>query len=271
MVLLAVGTTVTAAVVAHQLGYFDRPDFEQASSLCRTTSSGLQFIAVVAISTDPNIAGASDALYEGVQRGLESLEQGNKMLERAAGIYGTPRGSKRVRVGIFGDELTTEGHSRWGAGWAVAMSKFRDIEKLLESVQQASGLTEDLRAVRVEGPQVLKATIPWRNKFTPMVGAMVQWSRAFDAYCDLECTADCGRQGVDGTICMEVAVLDENDQFVWVDYILLHGDTCEVWDDAFPELVTFTNPKETVIETVSGETNDEEVSSKKNPSECEEL
>ena len=243
------GSGIVAAVTAYQLGYFDRPEFEITSSLCRNTSSGLQFIGVIAISTEGNISSVSDRLDDGVLKGIRALENGDSMLKRASDLYGTPKDSDKVRLSLFGDDIEAQdgASARWGAGWAVAVAKFRDIQKVIENIQGSSGLNEEIRAVRVEGPGVLKATIPWRNNFTPVVGAMIQWGRAYDAFAKHECTADNGRDGQEGTICMEMSVCVADDRIVWVDFVLLHNDTSELWDDAFPEKVSFSvkNSEET--------------------------
>jgi len=237
MALLA-GTTVVAGVTAYQLGYFDRPDFEKVPTLCKNTSSGLQFVGVIAVSTEQNITATSDRLCDGVLKGIKSLERGEQMLRLAADVYGTPKGSDKVRMALFGDTPEASESPRWGAGWAVAVAKFRDLRKVLSDIQEASELTEEIRVVRVEGPGALKATVPWRGSFTPVVGALVQWGRAYSAYAKLKCTADNGRNGEDGSICMEISVMVPDDGFVWVDYILLYQDTSELWDDAFPEIIT---------------------------------
>jgi hypothetical protein len=43
------------------------------------------------------------------------------------------------------------------------------------------------------------------------------------------------RRGEEGAVACEVYVTGPNDSCEYIDYIVLMGDTKNVWDDAFPE------------------------------------
>jgi hypothetical protein len=121
-----------------------------------------------------------------------------------------------------------------------------EIQKVVDAVQEKSGLTETIRAVRLGNDRVLKATIPWRTFLTPVVGAMLHWSRAFKAYMEGGYSSTCGRPDEEGSIALEVYLSGPRDSMEYIDYIVLFGNTKNVWDDCFPvEGTTATNNEAT--------------------------
>lgn len=235
---------VSAAVAAYAVGVFDEVEFQEQPKLTRNDPGSHQFMAIVATSRSKNMVGQIESVAAEALMGILAMSNGEQMLQRAAKVYGTPEGCSRCRVAIYIDDPQTTLHPRWAVGWLIAAVSYREVEKSIDAVQVASGLDGSafpIRVVRLDGPKSLKATVPFRNKLTPTIGAYLHWSAAFEKYLALGCTADCGRAGEqDGSVAMEIYVTkhtpDQTEETVaWIDYVLLYGNTSTLWDDAFPE------------------------------------
>lgn len=237
---------MASAAVAYFVGAFDDVEFEEQTRLTRNSAGALQFMAIVATSTSRNAVGLMDTLSEACKDGIMAVESGEKMMQQAAKIYGTPEGCDCCRVAIYIDDPQSTKEPRWAVGWAIAAPTFREISKIVDDIQAASGLdseTTPIRAVRLEGPRFLKATVPFRNKLTPTVGAYLHWKGAFDKYNAMDCKADCGRKSEeDGSVAVEIFVTKPPEETIaWIDYILMYGNTATLWDDAFPEALQLGN------------------------------
>jgi hypothetical protein len=230
---------VSAAATAYSVGVFDEVVFKEQTRLTQNAPGSLQFMAIIATCTSKDGLGQMDSISADALKGIMAMKNGAEMLRLAAKMYGTPEGCNRCRVAIYIDDPQTTTHPRWAVGWVVAASTLREIQKITHDIQEASGLdgnTFPVRAVRLEGPKSLKATVPFRNKLTPTIAAYLHWSAAFEKYTALGCTANCGRASEqDGSVAMEIFVTKE-ETMAWIDYILLYGNTSTLWDDAFPEI-----------------------------------
>lgn len=231
-----------SAAAAYFVGAFDEVEFEEQTRLTRNSTGTLQFMAIMATSTNKNISGLMDTLSKASKEGIMAMPNGELMMQQAAKIYGTPEGCNGCQVAIYIDDPQSTKEPRWAVGWAIAANTFREMNTLIDNVQEASGLdrkTTPIRAVRLEGPRSLKATVPFRNKLTPTIGAFLHWKAGFEKYMALDCQADCGRKSEeDGSVAVEIFVTKSpGETIAWIDYILMYGNTATLWDDAFPEIV----------------------------------
>jgi len=221
-----------AGVLVWQLGLFDRPKFEYQETLLDR-----ELYAIVA-TTKGNVGKQVAKIAEGTLKGIESLPNSKELFESAAKLYpGTPEGAEKLALGLYFDDPkeVPEGEQRWALGWAVESPKggFGKIRSLVDKVQEASGLSEPIRAVRISKGRALKGEIPWRNFFTPMVQPRIQWNRAFQAY--EKGGFEDPKTVYKGPIALEVYVTGVKDSFHHIDYVVLFDNTKHTWDDCFPE------------------------------------
>jgi len=222
-----------AGVLVWQLGLFDRPKFEH-----QETFLPRELYAIVAVTKGDVRPKVFEKLITGTLKGIESLPDSTKLLESAVKIYpGTPEGAEKLALSVYFDDPVDvkKEEQRWAIGWFVESPKgnYGSIHALVDKVQEASGLTETIRAIRFGKGSVLKVSIPWRNFFTPMIQPMIQWTRGFATY----------EQGGynDSTvvyknpIALEVYVtVGPTDSYDHIDYVVLFGNTKTTWEDCFP-------------------------------------
>lgn len=241
---VAAVVVAVAGVLVWQLGLFDRPKFEfQESLLPEEQHHHRELYAIVAVAKG-NIASQVGKLATGTLKGIEESlgpEDSKELLGSAAKLWpGTPEGSEKLSVGLYFDNPKAVAEERWAIGWAVEShhggfeSGFHKVQAMVDKIQAASGLTEPIRAVRIRG-SALKAQIPWRNFFTPMIQPMLQWTRAFQTYENEGHKNDPKHEATDEAIALEVYVSGPNDSYHHIDYVLLFGDTHKTWGDCFPD------------------------------------
>jgi hypothetical protein len=229
----------TVSAVAFFVGIFDRPDFTKEDAL---TKGERELYCLVATTNDKNIGNNDARLSEGTLKGILATEKGKQYMETDSKLYTTPEGAERMRIGLCFDDPAETNLPRWAVGWVLASNTVYDIRDLVERVQKESKLDEPIRAVRLGREAILRAPVPWRSSLTPAIGAMLHWSRAFAAYKSLDLTSDCGRAAIEnGSVAVELFVTGKNDSFHRIDYILMVGNTRNIWDDAFPPVHTPDN------------------------------
>ena len=192
-----------------------------------------------------DIGGSVERLLAGVKDPLVSSEDAREAMAKAAQEYGAPEGAEALSVGVYFDDPMKVESARWALGWAMSVAKYEDLEEykafVATSFQLDASKQEKVKAVRIGPGPVLKARIPWRNMFTPMIAPMLHWGRAFQTFYDGEkegkYTASNGRRtsGDDAVISCEIYVTGKNDSLEYIDYTVLMGDTSVVWNDLFPE------------------------------------
>lgn len=219
-----------AGVTVWQLGLLDRPKFQYEETLLDR-----ELYAIMA-TTKGNIGQQVEKLATGTLKGIESLPDSKELFESAVKLYpGTPEGAEKLALGLYFDDPKEAKEPRWALGWALESPQgggFGKIQSLVDKIQEASGLSETIRAVRISKGSVLKAQIPWRNFFTPMIQPMFQWTRGYLAY-------DQGGYNdttvvYKGPISLEAYVTGAQDSYHHIDYVVLFGNTKHTWDDCFP-------------------------------------
>lgn len=139
--------------------------------------------------------------------------------------------------GLYFDDPVKVDSPRWAAGFAIQADSFEQIQKIVSGVQEKSGLSEVIKAVRIgNGSNILKASIPYHNSITPMVAPMIQWKRAYNAYDKGGYKSFNGRPKDDCPApALEVYYTGTNfTSMTGMDYIVLMGDTTETYDDCYP-------------------------------------
>lgn len=65
------------------------------------------------------------------------------------------------------------------------------------------------------------------------IGPMIHWKRAFDAY-NAGGHKSQGPDGEEGSVACEIYVMAPKGHSSWIDYVVLMGDTKNVWNDTYP-------------------------------------
>lgn len=240
------------AVAAYFVGIFDRPPFEYSDTL----SPNGEVYAIVAVTTQKDISKHVQRLMMGAKLAVPADRNA-----AAAAAY-DPEATK-MAVGLWFDDPKKHENPRWAMGWAVASPDFATVQNMALEGQEASGLSEELKAVRLGQSPVLKARIPWKSFFTPMIAPMLHWDRAFSAYQKghYTATAGPGRGEKEGPLALELYLQGEGSKNLYIDYAVLMGDTSVTWNDVFPlSDATAANPQEPAVqeETVAREAGEEQ-------------
>jgi hypothetical protein len=174
-------------------------------------------------------------LCEGTLDAIKVLKDSTKLLADGAALYGAPEGAERLSVGLYFDDPKLTDTPRFAIGWVVGAKDFAEAMAMAETANKMkpAKLKETIVAVRVGPGPGLAGRLPWRTIFTPMLAPMIMWTRAFAAYNEGGYKSH-GREGEEGAVACEVYVTGPNDSYEYIDYIVLMGDTKNVWDDAFP-------------------------------------
>jgi hypothetical protein len=220
---------VAVTAVLFQLGLFDWPSL-QAVVLEDT------FYFLVASSTSKDIGSNIGRLQKGTKEAIRSLLTDDELAAPAA-LYGAPQGAQSLSAGFYWDNPKETEHPRWGSGWAVPASSMKDAQRLLKKVAAASTLPEPIRLVKIGGSaqEVLRGRIPWRISMTPVIAPMMHWGRYFKIYQDGDYFSYSGREGEEGSVACEIYVTGANDSMQLIDYIIIMGDTHEIFDGMFPQ------------------------------------
>jgi len=240
------------AVAAYFVGIFDRPPFEYSETL----SPNGEVYAIVAVTTQKDIS-----------KHVQRLMMGSKLAvpadrNAAAAAAYDPEATK-MGIGLWFDDPKRHENPRWAMGWAVAAPDFTTVQNMAREGQEASGLPEELKAVRLGQSPVLKARIPWKSFFTPMIAPMLHWDRAFRAYKKGQYTATAGpgRGEKEGPLALEIYLQGDGSKNRFIDYAVLMGDTSVAWNDVFPlsdATAANTQEPDTQKETIAREAEEEQ-------------
>lgn len=230
------------AVVAFFLGIFDRPEFVYQDSLL---PDGSDLMTIVATSQDQNIGENIMRLLGGAEAAIMASPEGTRLLEAAAESFG----GGKVGVGLYFDDPKTMDAPRWAAGWAV-QANFNQARAIASEGASASGLEEEpIKTVVIRNSQVLRASIPWRSYFTPMIAPMLHWERGFAKYKE-----DNG--GTAAGLALELYVTDKEGKYKSIEFIV-YPDASGPLEEAFGVVEESEPHQDEEIETENGE--DEEV------------
>jgi hypothetical protein len=220
---------VAVTAVLFQLGLFDWPSLQEV--VLEDT-----FYFLVASSTSKDIGPNIGRLENGTKEAIRSVLTDEELAAPAA-LYGAPQGAQALSAGFYWDNPKTTEHPRWGLGWAVPASSMKDAQRLLKKVAAASTLPEPIRLVKIGGgaQEVLRGRIPWRIAMTPAIAPMMHWGRYYKMYENGDYSSDSGREGEEGSVACEVYVTGANDSMEYIDYIIIMGDTHEIFDGMFPK------------------------------------
>jgi hypothetical protein len=234
---LVIGGLIVAGFAAYQLGIFDRPPFRFYENLVNNKDQSY-LIALLAFSTEKKIGKHICRLMNGVNNGiLKSSTKSQAMLTTARRLYTSSDSEDgSVGVGLYFDDPTKSDNPRWAAGFAIQADSFDEVQKLVSTVQENSGLSEVIKAVRIgKGSNILKANIPYHNSMTPMIAPMIQWKRAYETYDKGGYKSFNNRPKDDCPApALEVYFTGTNfSSMTGMDYIVLIGDTTETYDDCY--------------------------------------
>lgn len=194
--------------------------------------------AIVATCREKNIGRHVMRLMQGVKTGFDAVPEAGLLATRAKDAYWKDC-CTYLSVGLYFDNPSKVQNPRWAIGWAVQTEpggKFEDVQALVEQIQMACGLAEEIRAVRLGNGPMLKGRIPWRHMLTPMVAPMLHWGRALNLCYKNNYHANNGRtSGQDAYACLELYLMSTKGKPSFIDYVVLLGDTTNVWNDTFPE------------------------------------
>lgn len=240
MILVIISATVVViGGLAYIIGLFDRPEFRYRENLLK---SNKQLFLLAAPCQEPSFPKHIPRICQGTNDAIHTLKDSTKLLADGAAMYDVPKGAQNLCVGLFYDDPWKTNTPRWAIGWAVGVKDFATAQALAEEANKhkPATLKERIVAVRVGPTGGVAGRIKWRIPITPMIMPMIMWSRAFAAYEKGGYKSDCGRNdqcGIDGTVACEVYVttgLSPNGKGEYIDYIVLCGNTQNVWNDAFP-------------------------------------
>jgi hypothetical protein len=233
---VAVGITGIVGFGIYKLGLFDRPEFVFQERLVEKN----ELLAVVATIREKNIGQNVRRLMGGAMKGIESLPQASVILKNGAQLYGAPEECEKIGIGLWFDDPKAVDAPRWAMGWAISGISLEAIREVLPTVQENSGLVEEIRVVRLGQGPILRGSIPWRSSLTPIIGPMIQWSRAYKVYAKADYKANSGRGDETGgnsiysTVAMEVYVSGKGNTCMdRIDYVILFGLTEDIYKDAF--------------------------------------
>mmetsp|Transcript_1786 Transcript_1786/g.3135 ORF Transcript_1786/g.3135 Transcript_1786/m.3135 type:complete len:235 (-) Transcript_1786:884-1588(-) len=229
LTLAAAGAAVGG--LAYWAGLLDRPEFKYQEHI---VSSKEEIYVIVALCREKEIAKHVMRFLQAINAGIHANENSSSLLKEVADKYGCPEGTTSVSVGLYFDNPNESEKPRWAIGWAVGTKTFDEAKELAEKVKKESGLEEKVVAARIGPGPVVTGRIPWRNFLTPsLIGPMIHWKRAFDAYNAGGYKSE-GPQGTEGTVACEIYVMSPKGKSNWIDYVVLMGNTKNVWNDTFP-------------------------------------
>ena len=240
-------------VLINQLGILEKPDFVYSDHILDIDNEGdakKQFYMILATTTTSNIGGNVGRLLQGTNDALEKSNRNDEALLAAAKRYpgASDVGAIKLSIGLYIDDPSTVDNPRWGIGWAVALSSEEDAQNLQIQLQNLYEYDEPIRVIRLQTnpAPILRARIPWKNMFTPMIAPMLHWGRAFQQYENdgyqtkyEDHKEDGASSCCGGAIAMEVYVTGHNDSMEYIDYVVLMGDdTSRYIDEMFPTTST---------------------------------
>lgn len=223
---------VLIAGLAYAVGLFDRPKFEYHEYFLKSKQ---ELFILAAPCQEPSYAKHIPRICEGTIDAIKTLKDSSKLLTDGAKLYDVPEGAEKLCVGLYFDDPWKTNAPRWAIGWAVGCKDSAAAQAMVleANKNKPATLKETMVAIRVGPTGGPCARIKWRTSVTPMVMPMIMWSRAYAAYEKGGYRSESGRGG-DGSVACEVYVTGPNDNRAYIDYIVLSGDTKNVWDDTFP-------------------------------------
>jgi hypothetical protein len=133
----------------------------------------------------------------------------------------------------------------------------KHAQRLLKKVAATSTLPEPIRLIKIGGAtqEVLRGRIPWRIAMTPAIAPMMHWARYFKIYQNGDYSSGSDREGEEGAVACEIYVTGANDSIEYIDYIIIIGNTHEIFDGMFPQEDKPFQVKGTVKAETKKETN----------------
>lgn len=238
MILIIVSAAVLVIVgLAYMIGLLDRPKWVYREYFLLSKK---ELFILAAPCQEPSYPKHIPRICKGTIDAITTLKDAKKILRDGAALYDVPEGAERLCIGLYYDDPWKTNTPRWAIGWAVGVKDFATAQALAEEANKhkPAKLKEPMKAVRVGPEGGVVGRIKWRVNFTPMVMPMIMWSRGFAEYEKGGYKSNNGRDdGHDGGVACEVYVTTgagPNDKGAYIDYMVLSGDTKNVWDDAFP-------------------------------------
>ncbi|CAJ1952282.1 unnamed protein product [Cylindrotheca closterium] len=198
----------------------------KGTTSARGNDLGWNFVLLLAATTSKDIGGIVMRLLEGSNDAV-SYVASPEQLAMPAQVYGSPKGSESLSAGLYIDNPNTDDHPRWGLGFAIQAVSDQEAKALLTKVQAADPLDEPMRLVKIQdGIKILRGRIPWRSIATPVVAPYLHWERYYDIYKKGGYTSNNGRpDNHEGSVALEIYVTGPSDSFMYIDYIILMGNT----------------------------------------------
>ncbi|KAL3940410.1 MAG: hypothetical protein SGBAC_005042 [Bacillariaceae sp.] len=227
-VLILATAVVGAGYLFFQAGFFDKPPLEEA-----TLDGDIYFF--MAATTSKDVGGTVMKLLDGSKDAVSQVAS-PEQLAKPAQVYGSPTGSELLSGGLYIDDPMKDEDPRWGCGFAIQAESDHEATDLLIKVQAANTMEEPMRLVKIQGGvKLLRGRIPWRSMFTPMVAPYLHWERYYDIYRKNGYSSDNGRpDDHEGSVALEIYVTGPSDTFMYIDYIILMGDTSAIFDGLDP-------------------------------------
>lgn len=229
---------VSASVIfigglAYAVGLLDHPKFVYREYFLQSKQ---ELFLLVAPCQEPTYAKHIPRICEGTIDAIKTLKGSAKLLADGAKLYDVPDGAEKLGIGLYFDDPWKTNTPRWAIGWAVGCKDFEAAQALAVDANKnkPAKLKETIVAVRVGPKGGIGGRIKWRIPITPMVMPMIMWSRAYAAYENGGYKSDNGRDGDEASVACEVYVTGPNDKGAYIEYIVLSGDTKNIWDDTFP-------------------------------------
>jgi hypothetical protein len=120
-------------------------------------------------------------------------------------------------------------------GWCVAVDDFDEAKQMARKGNQAKTCEEEIVAVRLGPGCILTGRVPWQTPLTPAIGPILHWGKAFCSFTKEGYKAS-GNNEKQGAVALEVHVMDnKRDKGAYIDFVVLHGDVINVWNDVFPK------------------------------------
>jgi hypothetical protein len=223
----SVAIGVLLGVTGYLLGLFDRVTFEHKDHLL---SNNKELIALVVNCSEKGIGQHVGRLLQASKKAVDEAHDWSiNMQADAAASYGAAS-SESLSVSLYYDDPSKVDQPRWAVGWCVAVDDFDEAAK---KANQAKTCEEEIVAVRLGPGPILTGRVPWRT-LTPAMGPMLHWGKAFCTFTKGGYKAS-GNSEKQGAVALEVYVMDyKKDKGSYIDYVVLHGDVQNVWNDVFP-------------------------------------
>lgn len=218
-------------------GFFDVPNFVVKEKLTEDD----ELYALVGLAETKLIGKYVPEIQKQTAEAISKLPEGKKWMDAAMESY-DPNGKDHMGVGFYFDSPGLFPNPRWATGWAVKGVSF---DKLKAVAEKLSTKKLTIRAVKLAHGPVIVGRIPWRHAFSARAAPVIHWKRALKTYVGLEVTTPAPKQCQvdDGIVCCEIYVTGKRFMSSYIDYLVLHGNTDELWDAVYPVKKSKSNKK----------------------------